>query len=75
MSFIRWKKGGIYMGKLRTKFKVEVNYPTTEEGIRKFEEAKARGVLMGLKTKHTDEEIRLVIEMLKKQIKEESANG
>jgi hypothetical protein len=65
--------GGMTMGRLRTKIKVEVNYPTTKEGIKRFEEAKARGVIMALRSKHSEEEVRLVVERLKQEL-EDSVN-
>ncbi|GFZ31639.1 hypothetical protein CSC2_21650 [Clostridium zeae] len=56
------------MGRLRTKIKVQINYPTTEEGIKQFEEAKARAVIKALRSKHSEEEIRLVVKKLKQEL-------
>jgi hypothetical protein len=60
--------GGMVMGRLRTKIKVKINYPSTKEGIKRFEEAKARGVIRALRAKHSEEEVRLVIERLKQEL-------
>lgn len=56
------------MGRLRTKIKVQINYPTTEAGIRYFEEAKAKAVIRALRSKHSEEEIKLAIGILKREL-------
>ncbi|GKU25458.1 hypothetical protein [Clostridium folliculivorans] len=56
------------MGRSRTKIKVEVNYPTTEEGKKYLEEAKARAVLKVIRSKYSEVEVKLIIEKLKQEL-------
>ncbi|GFP75139.1 hypothetical protein [Clostridium fungisolvens] len=62
------------MGRLRTNIKVQINYPTTEEGIKQLEEAKARAVIKALRSKHSEEEIRLAINVLKRELNGEDTH-